>query len=294
MYNTHIPPFESKIELIYSPYLTVFPFSTSNEQDELDEEKIYEKLYFHETHLEHVNKIKDTKESSNNNILIISPKIETKIKLFKITKEEEDKNFLGKKKELKDEKKNQSPTKEKSPRKNDIDLMLNRNQISSINSCFGYANCLLKHYGIEDKFILPKYITKKFTNYENFILLQQKKIGDILRMKGSDKKQKFDIDINHNENLYNKVINRFPVIKNFFEENYITFFRKYYFKGERNISLKEYGCNEILTLDDCVITHPNKVQSFKDEKYAETYEKYIRDLFVSNTINFRVRKNKDS
>ena len=294
MNNINIPFFESKNEKnsSLSPYKEVFPFSSLSEKDKLDEEKSNENIniYFNETHLEDVNKIKDTKASSNNDILPIPPKIETKKKLFKTTKEEEDKNFLGKKKKLKDEEKNQSPAKEKSSRKYDIDLMLSKNQNSCFNSCFGYSNDLLKYYGIEEKFILPNYITKKFTNYENFLSLNQTKIGDILRMKRSDKKQNFDIDINHNEKLYNKVTEKFPVIKNFFEQNYITFFRKYYFKGERNISLKEYGCNGILTLNDCVITHPNKVQSFEDKNYAKTYDNYIRDLFVSNTIYFRVGK----
>ena len=30
--------------------------------------------------------------------------------------------------------------------------------------------------------------------------------------------------------------------------------------------MKDYGSNEILALDDCIITHPKKVQSFKDDK----------------------------
>ena len=80
------------------------------------------------------------------------------------------------------------------------------------------------------------------------------------------------------------------VIKNFFGEKYFSFFQKYYYKGEKNINLKEYGCNEILTLSNEVISHKDKINSFKEPKYAETYENYVRDLYFNNKINFHATK----
>ena len=278
--------FQSNIEINYSPYFSAFSFSKLNsnvEKDNLDGEFKYENLFFNESKPEYVNKLKNTKENSSNMISIIQTEKKSKQDVFKTTiinNKNKIKKVLGNKRKLKTIKKN-------APRKYDKDLIYSKNQISCINSCFGYANCLLKKYGIKEKFLRPKHIAKKFTNYQNFILLNKKKIGDILRNKRSDKNKKSDIS--HNEILYDKVINNFPVIKNFFELNYITFFRKYYFIGEKNISLKDYGSNEILALDDCIITHPKKVQSFKDdEKYAQTYEYYVRNLYFPKKIEFKV------
>ena len=256
------------------------PLKSNEDKDNLEGESNYEKAIFNESKLENLNKIKDTKENSSNMISFIQPEKKSKKLPFKTTiinEKKKDKKFLGNKKKLKKFKKN-------IPRKYRNDLIYDKNQISGINSCFGYANSLLKKYGIKGRFLRPKSISKKFTNYKNFLLLNQKKIGDILRSQRSVKNKKSDV--NHNEILYNKVITNFPVIKNFFELKYITFFRKYYFIGERNISLKEYGSNEILTLDDCVITHPKKVQSFKDDEYAQTYENCVRNLY----FKFQVKK----
>ena len=266
----------------------VFPFwpkKNDEEKDDQEDEVNSKNLYFYEPKPELQNKIKETKENSSNMTSIIQPKKKPKKILFKTTiinKKKKDKKFLAIKRRLK-------VNKRKTRRKFQEDLIYGKNQISGINSCFCYANCLLKKYGIKQKFLLPMKKFKKFTNYQNFISLNQKKIGDILRFKRSDKNSKYDI--NHNEMLYNKVINNFPVIKNFFELNYITFFRKYYFIGEKNISLEEYGSNEILTLDDCIITHKKKVQKFKDdENYAQTYENNVRNLYFPNKIKFKVEK----
>ena len=277
--------FLSNIEINYSPYFSAFSFSNLKSNEETDREFKFENLFFNESKPECANKLKDTKENSSNMISIIQPEKKPKKNLFKTTiinNKNKVKKFLGTKRKLQTLKKN-------APRKCSKDLIYGKNQISGINSCFGYANCLLKKYGIKQKFLLPMKKFKKFTNYQNFISLNQKKIGDILRFKRSDKNSKYDI--NHNEILYDKVINNFPVIKNFFELNYITFFRKYYFIGEKNISLEEYGSNEILTLDDCIITHKKKVQKFKDdENYAQTYENNVRNLYFPNKIKFKVEK----
>ena len=74
-----------------------------------------------------------------------------------------------------------------------------------------------------------KYFKTKKRLGQNF-LVSEEVIGDIIKLKRSAKYK--NAEINHNENLYEKIVKNFPVIKNLFSENYITFFQKYYYKVE--------------------------------------------------------------
>ena len=95
---------------------------------------------------------------------------------------------------------------------------------------------------------------------------------------------------NYNKILCEKIkkLNN-PVINNFLMLDYLTFFRKYYFKSEKKIYLKNFGSenNEFIFLSDNDkyknknITYQDKVESFSDKIYAETYKKFVEELYFS-------------
>ena len=202
----------------------------------------------------------------------------------------ENKKLLGNKtgRKPKDENKNKKQNNKQFSRKYDMDDIMIKNQVSSINYCTDFTNCVLKKFAIDDKFLPIDHKIKKLATFDNFYSLKQKTIGDIIKLERSAKYK--NAEINHNENLYENIVKNFPVIKNLFSENYITFFQKYYYKGEKIISLKDYGCNDFLTLSDGIISHQDKIRSFKEPKYVETYENYVRDLYFKNKINFHATK----
>jgi hypothetical protein len=202
----------------------------------------------------------------------------------------ENKKLLGNKtgRKPKDENKNKKQNNKQFSRKYDMDDIMIKNQVSFINYCTDFTNCVLKKFEINDKFLPIDHKIKKLATFDNFYSLKQKTIGDIIKLKRSEKYK--NAEIKHNENLYEKIVKNFPVIKNLFSENYITFFQKYYYKGEKIISLKDYGCNDFLTLSDGIISHQDKIRSFKEPKYVETYENYVRDLYFKNKINFHATK----
>lgn len=287
--------------------LVPFPHLDTNiERFNLPEEDIDQRLYYHETktnpseeksnELSSIKERRDTKESTNNQISsVVSEKESNKkpFQLFKIEeseKKDEDKNFIGKKtgRKPKDENKNKKSNNKQFSRKYDMDDIMIKNQVSSINYCTDFTNAVLKKFGINEKFLSIDHKIKKLATFDNFYSLKEKTIGDIIKLKRSDKYK--NNDINHNEILYEKIIENYPVIKNLVNENYITFFQKFYYKGEKNISLKDYGCNEFLTLSDKIISHKDKIKSFKEPKYAETYENYVRDLYFKKEINFFAAK----
>jgi len=282
-----------------------FPWPNTNEDKNNSEEKVFEqRLYYRESNtilnedksseLSSIKEHKETKESTNNQISpIISEKV-PKTKLFQLfvikdtLKKEEDKKILGKKTGRKPKNESKKPNDKQLSRKYDMDDIMIKNQVSYTNYCTDSTNCLLKKFQIKERFLPIDHKIKKLATFDNFYALKEKTIGDIIKLKRSDKYRKNDP--NHNEILYEKIIKDFPVIKNFFGEKYFSFFQKYYYKGEKNISLKEYGCNEILTLSNEVISHKDKINSFKEPKYAETYENYVRDLYFNNKINFHATK----
>ena len=55
-----------------------------------------------------------------------------------------------------------------------------------------------------------------------------------------------------------------------------------YYKSERKINLKKYGSDKILTLSEDIKTFQDKVNSFKDQKYAEIYKAMINQIYINN------------
>ena len=282
-----------------------FPWPNTNEDKNNSQEKDFEqRLYYRESNtilnedksseLSSIKEHKETKESTNNQISPIISEKGPKTKLFQLfvikdtLKKEEDKKILGKKTGRKPKNESKKPNDKQLSRKYDMDDIMIKIKVSYTNYCTDSTNCLLKKFQIKERFLPIDHKIKKLATFDNFYALKEKTIGDIIKLKRSDKYRKNDP--NHNEILYEKIIKDFPVIKNFFGEKYFSFFQKYYYKGEKNISLKEYGCNEILTLSNEVISHKDKINSFKEPKYAETYENYVRDLYFNNKINFHATK----
>ena len=269
---------------------------TNLERDNLPDEDLYERAIFNQNQLEEksnessiIKEQKDTKESTNNQITPVVSEKDSNKKVSNIFLVE-NKKLLGNKtgRKPKDENKNKKQNNKQFSRKYDMDDIMIKNQVSFINYCTDFTNCVLKKFEINDKFLPIDHKIKKLATFDNFYSLKQKTIGDIIKLKRSEKYK--NAEINHNQNLYEKIVKNFPVIKNLFSENYITFFQKYYYKGEKIISLKDYGCNDFLTLSDGIISHQDKIRSFKEPKYVETYENYVRDLYFKNKINFHATK----
>ena len=269
---------------------------TNLERDNLPDEDLYERAIFNQNQLEEksnessiIKEQKDTKESTNNQITPVVSEKDSNKKVSNIFLVE-NKKLLGNKtgRKPKDENKNKKQNNKQFSRKYDMDDIMIKNQVSSINYCTDFTNCVLKKFAIDDKFLPIDHKLKKLATFDNFYSLKQKTIGDIIKLKRSEKYK--NAEKKHNENLYEKIVKNFPVIKNLFSENYITFFQKYYYKGEKIISLKDYGCNDFLTLSDGIISHQDKIRSFKEPKYVETYENYVRDLYFKNKINFHATK----
>ena len=257
-----------------TPFINLFPFDFQyNKQQDLEEAE-YIKLYFIEK--------KDTKETSSIH------ENDSKALIFIITKEKDKEfgnEFLNRKKKTGREPKDpfNSKINKTQTRKFERDDILTKNQVHYFTYIIYVANALLEKFGIKEKFMQIDYSFKKKVNFDYFLELREKKLVDIISMEITSKIKKQMKD--YNKNLCEKIKQlNIPEINNFFELNYLFFFQNFYYKSEQKINLKKFGSkNDVyisfLDKNDKIITYQDKINSFADKIYAQTYQKFVEELY---------------
>ena len=178
----------------------------------------------------------------------------------------------------------------KLPRKFDRDDMTIKNQVHYFNFIPEFFNFELENYGINGKFKKIDYQLKKKCNFNYFNELNGKKLYEILIMKESSRYK--NSGENYNAKLYER-IKDIPVIKNILNENYLTFFRSVYYPSGREINLKKYTDDNselIITLPIKIEKFIDKVNTFKDQDYAEAYKKRVEELYFQEVAIFNPKK----
>ena len=225
-----------------------------------------------------IKETKETKESSSNQ--------ENKIKknIFKITKEKFNiPKYIQKKRRRGRRPRNDSHPNEqcqKPPRKFYRDNILSKNQVHFFSYIILFINCLLNFYGIKKQFKQIDYNLKRNVNFDNFMDLRTKTLGDIL-CKDITKKFKKK-ENNYNYMLYQEIKGKKnPIINNFFEKNYLLFFQNFYYVNCKSINIKDFGNKDdvYINLSGKVITFQDKIDSFGDKIYAETYKSNVEELY---------------
>ena len=92
-----------------------------------------------------------------------------------------------------------------------------------------FLNEILSFLKLKEKYLRVSYEYKLNVKKEFVNSLKTKTIGDIICVQRSDK---YNYDLNYNENIYEKTKGN-NVLKNLFSENYLIHFRKIYFKSEK-------------------------------------------------------------
>ena len=257
-----------------TPFINLFPFDFQYNQQQDLEEAEYIKIYF-------IDK-KDTKETSSIH------ENDSKALIFIITKEKEKEfgnEFLNRKKKTGREPKDpfNSKINKTQTRKFERDDILTKNQVHYFTYIIYVGNALLEKFGIKEKFMQIDYSFKKKVNFDYFLELREKKLVDIISMEITSKIKKQMKD--YNKNLCEKIKQlNIPEINNFFELNYLFFFQNFYYKSEQKINLKKFGSkNDVyisfLDKNDKIITYQDKINSFADKTYAQTYQKFVEELY---------------
>lgn len=245
---------------------------TKETKDEKEIEKVKETKEAKESkEIKEPKEIKETKESSSNQ--------ENKIKqnIFEITKYIQKKRRRGRR-----PRNNSHPNEQyqKPPRKFNRDNILSKNQVHFFSYIILFINCLLNFYGIKKQFKQIDYNLKRNVNFDNFMDLRTKTLGDIL-CKDITKKFKKK-ENNYNYMLYQEIKGKKnPIINNFFEKNYLLFFQSFYYVNCKSINIKDFGNKDdvYINLSGKVITFQDKIDSFGDVIYSKTYQAIVEELY---------------
>lgn len=112
-----------------------------------------------------------------------------------------------------------------------------------INFIISFLNCIFSHLNYNkglSKLTKGFKINIKKSNIES---LNNKTIGDIISNEISIKYTTIDDKINANKDIYEEIKNN-PILSKILSENYLTFFKKFYYRTDSKVNLKDYGLNK--------------------------------------------------
>ena len=228
----------------------------------------------------------EIKNEKNNNIKFIS---------VKTIKEKETNELSGKKMKRGRKKKNSKNEKKDSCNKNSKKThdrnecfnMLYKIKIHSINSIISIANCLLNFFNDnkKEKFCKINSDFKKQINNKEFKDFIYLKLSDILTQPISCK---YNNPSDYNIKLYNKIKDNpnYKYIINFLDEKYLTFFQNIYYNNKRTINLRKYGIDINISLSNEVKLNDDKIKTFDNEEYINSYKRCINDNIFEGKLKF--------
>ena len=232
-------------------------------------------------------KITEIKKNSSNLIQIND---KTKIK-FKTQKNQSLENSnLKEVKNLKKFKKPKKLYKKKPHTASDDDNILRKIQVKFLSFIISYTNDIIRSLSNDKnipRFQDLSYEIKKIVNHEFVESLKKKTIEDIVKLKISPKIKQ---DENINKHIYDIVVQKLPIIKKFFNRNYLSLFKEYYESPDGGFKFNG---------KDISLSHRTKSRTFnslinKNYRFSEKI-KYVSINYYFNTYkrlkkpNFKVR-----
>ena len=276
--NTNLESDQSnKSENFTSIFQQVFPNTSNNGIKENIEEEDKNRFF--------LNEFTKTKESTTTFFVNIIPF------LFVVSKNLSE-DFIRKKRgrkavENEDENENENQPK-KNHNKFDTDNILTKIQVNYITFIVLFLNFILDffNYDKSERFKQIDYKVKQVVNRNHFNDLKSKKLHEIICMKISPKNKKIlTQDAEYNKNLYIKLQSN-PIINRILNENYLYFFQNIYYKSEKIINLKHYGCDANITLSNKIVMFNDKIKSFKDKDYIAAVQKCVKDNYFEKKVVF--------
>ena len=161
--------------------------------------------------------------------------------------------------------------------KYDYDNIMRKIQVHYQNFLLSFINEILKHFGVNQKFLNIDYNSKKDIKLKNIENLKSKEIGEILRQNISPKyREKYKNDKEINNKLYLEVI-KYDNIRKILSEKYINIFKNFYYKNKRD--LNDYGLN--IKLTNNVKTHQDLLKEYsEDATYTEKINFIVENFYL--------------
>ena len=159
------------------------------------------------------------------------------------------------------------------------DNLLRKIQVHYLSFIISFLNEILEQLNFKQKFFKLDYIFKKNVNMKFVESLKQKNLGEIICNKISSKYKKDDK--NSNIKIYEEIKNN-EILNNILSENYLKFFKKIYYKNNRNINLKEYGLDKDILLSKKVKLFEDLFKGNNTSDNDKEYQNKINECAIQN------------
>ena len=218
--------------------------------------------------------------NKNNNYAAIETPFISEETIFPNSTNKE-KNHLGRKK--KEEKVNYQEGSSHDMFQNDN--MSAKIQRHFLNFIISFLNCLFLYFNYNKMlFKLDKNfkINIKKKNFEN---LNNQTIGDIISNKISSKYSSINDKAEANKKICEEIKNN-PVLNEILSEKYLVFFKKFYYKSDSYINLKDYGLDKdiIFTKDVKNFKHLLKENEKRGDKYIMYIKRHVLKKYLPGSI----------
>jgi hypothetical protein len=154
--------------------------------------------------------------------------------------------------------------------------------ISFLNCIFPHFNYKKKLYKLDKEF---KINIKKINSKDNLDSLNDKTIGEIISNKISKKYRSVNDKSNANKKICEEIKNN-PILNRILSENYLIFFKKFYYNTDSFINLKDYGLNKVIFFTKNVknFKHLLKDNENKGEKYIMSIKEHVVRNYIPDLM----------
>ena len=150
--------------------------------------------------------------------------------------------------------------------------------IALLNNIFPLFNYNKKLFKLDNDF-------KKNIKKDKVESLKDKTIGDIISYKISEKYRTINDKAEANKKIYEE-IKDIPVLNKILSENYLVFFKKFYYNSYSYINLKDYDLDEniIFTKDVKNFKHLLKENEKRGSQYIRSIKRHVLKNYFSGSI----------
>ena len=164
-----------------------------------------------------------------------------------------------------------------------------KTQTHFLNFIIAFLNCILPHFNYNKKlYKLDKKIKiniKKKDADKNVKSLNDKTIRYIVSNEISKKYKSIKDKTNANKNICEEIKDN-PVLNKILSENYLVFFKKFYYKSDSYINLKDYGLDKdiIFTKDIKNFKHFLKENEKRGNQYIMSIKRHVLKKYLPGSI----------
>lgn len=163
------------------------------------------------------------------------------------------------------------------------DNILRKVQIHYMTFIIKFVNAVLQNLNYKQRFLNIKYEFKSNIKKEYIESLKKKNISEIICNQISNKYRK-KIKFISNKKIYEEIKDD-KILQKIFDENFLDFFKKIYFKPKEEVSFEEYGLTKDILLSTNVKTFEDLLNDIAQLDKNKEYKKNIKYCIAINYLD---------